>query len=97
MDNKLSTLGLCKKAGKLVGGFDPVAEEIKKPKSTAAGILLANNVSEKTKKEVVFITEKFDKKLYILPFSMEEIGDVIGKKTGVLAVLDEGFYKILTT
>ena len=45
MNNFLGTLGLCRRAGKLLYGFDSVAEEIKKPASKAAGVIIAEDLS----------------------------------------------------
>ena len=44
-----NTLGLCRKAGKLVYGFDAVLDELAKPKTKAAGILGAKHLSRKTR------------------------------------------------
>ena len=52
--NFLSTLGLCRKSGRLIHGFDPVCDELKKPGNKIAGVILAKDVSEKTGKEMRF-------------------------------------------
>ena len=57
--NFLSTLGLCRKSGRLIHGFDPVCEELKNPKSKIAGVILASDVSEKTQKEMRFFCDKY--------------------------------------
>ncbi len=91
----ISTLGLMKKNGFIVTGFDPVGREIKDPKSKLAGILLAKDLSEKSKKETVFLRDKYrgDIKIAVLSADMEEIGLVLGKKTGIIAILDGGFWQ----
>ena len=48
MNNILGTLGLCRRAGKLVFGFDAVADEVKNPKSKVYGVVLASDISEKS-------------------------------------------------
>lgn len=96
MNNKLNTIGLCKKAGKLIGGFDPVFEEFAKPKSKAAGILIASDISAKTKKEVLFQAERYNAQVKELDCTMDELQGVLGKRLGVIAILDEGFYKNLS-
>lgn len=94
--NFLSTLGLCRKSGKLIYGFDPVCDELKNPKSKIAGVVIAKDVSEKTQKEMRFFCDKYETMLFVCENTMDEIKNVIGKRTGVLAVLDEGLYKSLT-
>lgn len=94
--NFLSTLGLCRKSGKLIHGFDPVCEELKNPRSKAAGVILTSDVSEKTQKEMRFFCEKYETALYVCENTMDEIKNVLGKRTGVLAVLDEGLFVSLT-
>lgn len=94
--NFLSTLGLCRKSGKLIHGFDPVCDELKNPKSKISGVVIAKDVSEKTQKEMRFFCDKYETALYVCENTMDEIKNVIGKRTGVLAVLDEGLYKSLT-
>ena len=94
--NFLSTLGLCRKSGKLIHGFDPVCDELKNPKAKIAGVVIAKDVSEKTQKEMRFFCDKYETMLYVCENTMDEIKNVIGKRTGVLAVLDEGLYQSLT-
>ena len=94
--NFLSTLGLCRQSGKLIHGFDPVCDELKNPRSKIAGVVIAKDVSEKTQKEMRFFCDKYETALYVCENTMDEIKNVIGKRTGVLAVLDEGLFVSLT-
>ena len=87
---------LCRKSGRLIHGFDPVCEELKNPKSKIAGVILASDVSEKTQKEMRFFCDKYSALLSQCDCTMDEIKSVLGKRTGVLAVLDEGLYASLT-
>ena len=96
MNNKLNTIGLCRKAGKLIGGFDAVFEELEKPKSKAAGILIAKDISAKTKKEVLFRAQRSNAKVAESDCTMDQLQQVLGKRIGVIAILDEGFYKSLS-
>lgn len=96
MNNKLNTIGLCRRAGKLVGGFDAVFEEFGKPKSKAACILIAKDISAKTKKEVLFKAERCNARVAEIDCTMDELQQVLGKRIGVIAILDEGFYKSLS-
>lgn len=94
----ISSLGLLKKSGKLIVGFDAVCSEMENPKSKAAGILVAADVSEKTLKELNFRAEKAHSKLpiKIISADMDSVGRILGKRTGIIAVADEGFFKALT-
>lgn len=91
----ISTLGLMKKKGVLITGFDAVERELKTSASKVCGILLASDLSPKSKKEILFLRDKFCSRLEIaaLPADMEETGTILGKKTGIIAVTDEGFWK----
>ncbi len=93
MNNTLSTLGLCKRAGKLICGFDAVDAELKKEKTAVCGVLTASDLSEKSKKEVRFICAKKDIAVTELAETLDEIKSVIGKRTGIIAVLDQGLYR----
>lgn len=76
--NFLSTLGLCRKSGRLIHGFDPVCEELKNPKSKIAGVILASDVSEKTQKEMRFFCDKYSALLSQCDCTMDEIKSVLG-------------------
>ena len=96
MNNTLSTLGLCRRAGKLVYGFDAVDAELKKENTAVCGVLTASDLSEKSKKEVRFICAKKGTEVTELAETLDEIKSVIGKRTGIIAVLDQGLYKSIT-
>lgn len=93
----IATLGLVLKSGNMVFGFDTVKEEIQDPDSRAAGILLSCDLSAKSKKEIEFLRDKYSPDLEIVQtqWDMELIGKTIGKKTGIIAIMDTGFWKSL--
>lgn len=93
MKNALGTIGLCRRAGKLIFGFDAVKDEITKPNSKVSGVILADDLSEKTKKEVLFVCNKYGIDAYFPEITMDEIKGVIGKFTGILGILDEGLFR----
>lgn len=93
MNNTLSTLGLCRRAGKLIYGFDAVEAELKKENTAVCGVLTASDLSEKSKKEVRFVCAKKDTEVTELAETMDEIKTVTGKRTGIIAVLDSGLYR----
>lgn len=85
----LNLLMICRKAGKLVMGFDPSCEAAQK--KTAKCILLACDVSKKTEKEVDFFCNKYNVRALKCRFSMEDVYSKLGRKSGILAIIDEGF------
>jgi len=89
---KLQNLGLCRKAGALVMGFDAVVEVVKKNK--AVGILVTSDISAKTLKEIKFHAEKNNTEIVHMSAEMEEVGAVLGKSVAVLAITDEGLFNI---
>ena len=91
-NNRLSGfLGLCKKAGKLVSGFDMTVEAIQK--GTAKSVLLSSDCSERTARNIKRIAEENGTEIYILPLTMDEISFAVAKRAGVLSVCDSGFSK----
>ncbi|MDR0197795.1 MAG: ribosomal L7Ae/L30e/S12e/Gadd45 family protein [Oscillospiraceae bacterium] len=91
MNNTLNTLGLCKKAGKLIAGFDTVAANGGK----ISGVIIARDLSEKSKKEIAYHCGKHGKPLHEINETMSQIGGVLGKRTGIIAILDDGLYNAL--
>lgn len=92
MKNLTQNLGLCRKAGALIIGFDAVAEVLKKGK--AAGVLTASDVSDKTLKEIKFHAERYKVQVLPLPAVMDELKSVTGKRAGILAITDEGLFSL---
>jgi len=89
MDRFYSTLSLSMRARKLLYGFDTVKENLK----DIHLLLLASDLSQKTAKEVNFSAK--DIPIFTLDKTMEEIKALIGKKTGIIGINDEGFAKKL--
>lgn len=84
-------LGLSKKAGKLITGFDMTEEAIRK--GTAKAVLLSADCSERTARNIKRIAQENGTELLILPLTMDEIGYAVAKRAGVLSVCDSGFSK----
>lgn len=97
-DRLLSQLGLCRKAGRLVCGFDAVSEAI--AKNTVFLVIAAQDLSPKSKKEIEYVAAKAAIEVIAAPATMDEIEWKTGKRAGVLAVADKGLAesvrKILT-
>lgn len=85
-DKVYSALSLCRRAGKLVMGFDPVADNVAKGKAWL--VLLAQDLSPKTTKRVLAFCEDLVDVEY-LPLTQEELLPITRKPVGVYAVLDE--------
>ena len=84
-------LGLCRKAGKLVLGFDICVEALQK--GNAELVLIARDCSERTAREIRRTAEKNGREARVLPLNMDEISFAVAKRAGVLAVCDSGFAK----
>lgn len=95
MNNILNSIGLCRRAGKLILGFDAVVEEVKKPKGKVCGIIVTKDVSEKTKKELVFRTAEFGVEIHEADITMDDVESVLNKRAAVLAILDKGLFMSL--
>jgi ribosomal protein L7Ae-like RNA K-turn-binding protein len=92
MNNKLlSLLGLCKRAGKLIQGFDAVETAVKD--KTAGLVLLSRDLSPKTAKSIAHVCEGCGAKWIRLHASMEDVYRATGKHTGVMGVADWSFAK----
>lgn len=94
MNKLLSLLGLSRRAGKLIYGYDAAVEAIKNKKAVCA--LYASDISPKTEKNLIFEAEKAGIEVIKLKVTIEEAGDAIGKKAGVFALCDSGFQKALS-
>lgn len=92
-DAFLSLLGLSRKAGKLVFGFETVKTAAEK--GQALIIFSACDLSPKTAKELKFICENLEVEYIETHYDMKTLGSAIGKMTGIVAVTDEGFKKSL--
>ncbi len=58
----------------------------------AAGIILAEDVSRKTRKEVLFAAEKYQIEVINAGFTMDEAKNALGKRAGVFLVRDKGLF-----
>lgn len=93
MNKALSAMGLARRAGKLNWGYDTVVEAMKT--GACCLVIIAGDLSDKTKKNVRFEAERSHVQCIETAFSMEEISAAIGKKSGVIAICDGGFAKKL--
>lgn len=92
----ISLLTMCRKAGRLLIGFDAAADALKA--AQARMILISADISPKTEKEIRFYAGKYGAvTVSRLPFEMETLAHYFRKRTGVLCVTDEGFAAKLKT
>ena len=73
-------------------GFDAVTQELASPRTKAAGVVLAADVSPKTEKEVRFAAEKHGREVVRAEFVMDEAEAAMGKRVGVFLILDAGLF-----
>ena len=90
-DRLMSLLGLCRRAGKIVLGFDPVIDSIYQKKSKL--VIIASDCSQHTAKGVLRTAHMNNVKAYVVPYTKEDISLAVGKYTAVLSITDDGFAK----
>lgn len=73
----LFSIGLAKKAGKLISGTDAVCDEIRKNKIFL--VVCSEDVSDNTKKKISDCASYYRTKLCFLDISKEQLGKSIGK------------------
>ncbi len=87
-ENRLTaSLTMCRKAGKLLLGFDAVTEAAKQ--GSVKLFLLASDASEKTEKEVRYFAGTLPVRK--LPFDMDTLKCYFRKRTAVFGVCEDGF------
>lgn len=89
----LTLLGFCRKSGKLVTGTEKVTFLVKGGKNCL--VMLADDISEKTEKELKFFSKKGRAVIIRVPFNTEEVSHAIGTVAGVVATSDDGFLKAI--
>lgn len=89
MDKLLSLLGLCRRAGRLEGGFDACRESARAKR--AALLIAAADVSEKTYKNLSFEADRAGIRAVRIKTDMAGLSRACGLRAGVVAVNDRGF------
>lgn len=90
-DRLMSLLGLCRRAGKIVLGFDPVIDSINQKKAKL--VIIASDCSQHTAKGVLRTAHMNNVKAYVIPYTKDDISVSVGKYTAVLSIIDPGFAK----
>ena len=91
MNKLLSMLGLARRAGKLAVGFDAALEAVKTGR--AAGAAVCADISEKTYQNIKFAADRGKIPAIRLCVQAQEAGAAVGKRAGVFAICDAGFFK----
>lgn len=87
-------LGIARKAGKLVFGYDMTVSLIKGNNSEIL-VVLASDTSEKTKKNIIFECDKYGRK-YIEYGEKLVYGKILNKKeVGILTITDKNIISYL--
>ena len=90
MDKVLTLLGFASKAGKLSYGFDATRTSLCQKKSKL--LLLANDISQKSKKEILFFGDKYNVEVIELEQTdMQTLSHAVGRKCGIISVNDQTF------
>ena len=93
MNKLMGALSLCRKAGKLTMGFDPVAESVAKGKAQL--VLLASDLSAGTAGRMTRLCEAAGLRPVTLPLTQQMLLEITPKRTGVFAVVDPGLAKLV--
>lgn len=89
-DNSLlQLLGIARRAGKLALGSEAAGEAVRARR--AGLVLLASDLSPRTARAVSAETERSGAKAAAIRPKMDELERAIGKRSGVIAVMDAGF------
>lgn len=89
INKTLTLLGFASKALKLEYGMQKSIEALKKNRSKL--IVTASDLSEKSKKEILFYANKQNIRLLTLDVTVENLSTAVGRKCGVISVNDNGF------
>ena len=89
----MGLITMCRRAGKLSLGLDMAKEACKN--GSAFGCAAATDLSPKSLKELKYVCYKNDVPLYSLGITMDEVWQELGKRAGIMAVNDKGFWKAL--
>lgn len=92
-DKTLSLLGLARRAGKVLGGFDLCAGAARD--GQARLLLAAEDISDKTYKNLCYEAKRAGVPCARVRAPIAELGKACGLRAGVLAVTDEGFSQAL--
>ena len=91
MGKLMDLLTICRKAGQLELGFDPMKEALASGKARA--VITAADISPKTEKEVRFFAERKNVPTARSEITLDDAHMHLGKRAGVFTVCGEEFAK----
>ena len=87
-------LGIAKKAGRVIAGTNLVTDAVRSgsPSKCPYGVFLASDVSENTRKRITNCCTYYEVPYHLIPLTIAEIGDAIGKSgsTSAVGITDPG-------
>lgn len=89
MSKLMNLLTICRKAGQLELGFDPMKEALSGGKAQA--VIIASDISAKTEKEVRFFADKKKVPAVKSEITIEDAYRGLGKKAGIFTICGSGF------
>ena len=92
-DRLLGTIGLCRRAGKLICGVDLICTELRKSAKRAQSVqivLAPSDVSDNTRKKLNDKCKFYGVTLCFLPYTAAELSAAVGKDApiGAVAITD---------
>lgn len=93
----LTSIGLCKRAGKLLIGSENTEHSVRRGKSKL--VIVASDVSENTRDKYERLSEETEKTIIIFTdIKMTELASAVGQSgiLGVVSTEDAGFAKMLS-
>ncbi len=88
-DKILALLGFAAKSGNLSFGADSVKDTLKRNKARL--VIIANDISEKSRKEINFFALKNNVPVMDIDCSIDTLSHAVGKKSGIISVNETGF------
>lgn len=94
MNSKILTLlGFARKAGRLAVGTMACEQSVTRKKAHL--VLIASDISDKSRKEIKFLCEKHGASVADASFTIDDMTQAIGTKAGIVAVQDDGFARAI--
>ncbi len=82
-------ISMAMKSGKLIFGFNNIKQKVSLYDIFL--IMVCKDVSHKTIKELIFISKDKGINICYLDFKIDEIHFLLGKKAGIIGLVDKGF------
>lgn len=89
MDKLLSMIGLCKKAGRLLEGYEVVVTSVQE--GIVPLVLTTEDLSQRSLRKLQNAMQATQAKHLKTPLTMEQVKQRIGRQVGILGIADQGF------